>query len=381
MMHVLKTLLDNYIIVKEDDRDLYYEIKDNIKNYKTFIQEKLGYDIIIHPDFIKLEKFPGVVEDWMGINAFKDKLDYCLFMLLIMFLEDKGKEEQFVLSQLIDYINVNFEIDRIDWTVYSNRRSLVRVLKFAEKIKMIKVNEGEDEGFAENEKAEVLYENTGISKYIVRNFQMDISTAKSYKDFINFAWDTIDEQRGIVRRHRVYRTLVMSPIMYNKGVDDQDFYYLKNYKTNIENDLGKYLGWRLHVHKEAALIVLEETERIEESFPNTSTISDIVLCLNKLILEKLSEGLLTIGEDFNIHIEEGEFFKILEELKFKKSEAWSKEYREGSLNNLFNDVYHFMKGYSMIERIKDKIILKPAIAKVVGDYVGDFNERKNESEG
>ena len=33
----------------------------------------------------------------------------------------------------------------------------------------------------ENEKAKVLYENTGISKYIVRNFQMDISTANHIK--------------------------------------------------------------------------------------------------------------------------------------------------------------------------------------------------------
>lgn len=308
-MHVLKTLLDNYIIVKEDNRDLYYEIKDNIKNYKTFIQEKLGYDIIIHPDFIKLEKFPGVVEDWMGINEFKDKLDYCLFMALIMFLEDKDKEEQFVLSQLLDYINVNFELEKIDWTVYSNRRALVRVLKFAEKLRIIKVNEGEDDGFAENEKAEVLYENTGISKYIVRNFPIDISNAKSYRDFINFTWDTIDEQKGIVRRHRVYRRLVMSPVMYNNGVDDQDFYYLKNYKSTIENDLEKNLGWRLHAHKEAALIVLDENERIEEMFPNISTISDIVLCLNKLILQKLSNGEIKLSEDFNIEIQYEDFCK------------------------------------------------------------------------
>ena len=36
-----KNTFDNYIIVKEDDRDLYYEIKDNIKNYKTFYSRKI----------------------------------------------------------------------------------------------------------------------------------------------------------------------------------------------------------------------------------------------------------------------------------------------------------------------------------------------------
>lgn len=73
--------------------------------------------------------------------------------------------------------------------------------------------------------------------------------------------------------------------------------------------------------------------------------------------------------------------QILEELKFKKSDGWSKEYRECSLVNLFNDIFSFMKGYNMIDRDKEKIIIKPIIAKVVGDYIEDFNERKNESEG
>lgn len=380
-MDTLKTLLDNYIIVKEDNKDLYYEIKDNIKNFKSFIQDKLGYDIIVHQDFIKLEKFPGKAEPWMGIKEFKDKLDYCLFIILIMFLEDKGKEDKFILSQLIDYINSNFEFEKIDWTIYSNRRALVRVLKFAEGLKLVKVFDGEDDSFAESETAEVLYENTGISKYVIRSFPIDISAAKSYKDFISFAWDTIDEQKGITRRHRVYRNIIMSPVMYNEGSEDQDFYYLKNFKSNIESDLEKYLGWKLHVHREAALVVLEENERIEETFPNISAISDIVLCLNKLLLEKLRDNILSLNDNFNIEIDEKYFLELLDELKIKKGEGWSKEFRECSQNYLYSEVFSFMKGFNMIDKINDKIILKPLIAKITGDYPKDFNEGEKEIEG
>ncbi|SKA98886.1 TIGR02678 family protein [Caloramator quimbayensis] len=380
-MDVLKTLLDNYIIVKEDNKDLYYEIKDNINNFKSFLQEKLGYDIIIHQDFIKLEKFPGKVEPWMGIKEFKDKLDYCLFILLIMFLEDKSIEDKFVLSQLIDYINANFEFGKIDWTVYSNRRALVRVLKFSEGLRLIKVFDGEDESFAESESAEVLYENTGISKYIIRNFPIDISMAKSFKDFLSFAWDTIDEQKGITRRHRVYRNIIMSPVMYNEGSQDQDFYYIKNYKPNIESDLEKYLGWKLHVHREAALVVLEENERMEETFPNISAISDIVLCLNKLVLEKFKNNSLTLSDNFNIEIDEKYFLELLDELKSKKGEGWSKEFRECSLNYLYSEVFSFMKGFNMIDKLNDKIILKPVVAKITGDYPKDFDEGENKIEG
>ena len=47
-------LLENYLILKERDKDLYYDAKDNIDKYKSFIYDNLAYDIIIKDDFIKL---------------------------------------------------------------------------------------------------------------------------------------------------------------------------------------------------------------------------------------------------------------------------------------------------------------------------------------
>ena len=47
-------LLENYLILKERDKDLYYDVKDNIDKYKSFIYDNLAYDIIIKDDFIKL---------------------------------------------------------------------------------------------------------------------------------------------------------------------------------------------------------------------------------------------------------------------------------------------------------------------------------------
>ena len=46
-------LLENYLILKERDKDLYYDVKDNIDKYKSFIYDNLAYDIIIKDDFIK----------------------------------------------------------------------------------------------------------------------------------------------------------------------------------------------------------------------------------------------------------------------------------------------------------------------------------------
>ena len=73
-------LLENYLILKERDKDLYYDVKDNIDKYKSFIYDNLAYDIIIKDDFIKLEKIPSEPKSFMGIPRFTE-------------IEEKGFEE------------------------------------------------------------------------------------------------------------------------------------------------------------------------------------------------------------------------------------------------------------------------------------------------
>lgn len=380
-MELLKELLDNYMILKEQDRDLYYEIKDNLSKFKPFIQDKLGYDVIIHQDFIKLEKFPGKVEGWMGVNAFENKIDYCFFVLLIMFLEEKGKEEQFILSHLTEYITSNFQEGKVDWTVYSTRKSLVRVLKFAVDLRLMKLNDGEEGDFAYNQTAEVLYENTGISKYIIRTFPIDIQQAKSYRDFVDFAWEDMDRERGTFRKNRVYRNLTLSPVLYNEGTEDQDFYYVKNIRNILENDFEKYLGLKLHIHKEGAMIILEEDDRCKDYFPYNSALSDITLFLNKMILDKLKNGVMKVEHNGTIELTKESYREMLIELRNSKASGWSKEYRESTDDYLYENLVDFMSGYSLLKEYEEKIIIYPLIGKVVGDYPEDYGVKENTNEG
>ncbi|MEL7596757.1 MAG: DUF2398 family protein, partial [Clostridiaceae bacterium] len=53
-MKELLALLENYIILRENNRELYYSIKDRYEELKDFLVEKLGYNIIINEDFVKL---------------------------------------------------------------------------------------------------------------------------------------------------------------------------------------------------------------------------------------------------------------------------------------------------------------------------------------
>ena len=68
-MKVLEVLLNNRWILKSRDRELYYQVKEALASgeEKKFLREKLGYQVLINPYMIKVEKLPAAAENWMGI--------------------------------------------------------------------------------------------------------------------------------------------------------------------------------------------------------------------------------------------------------------------------------------------------------------------------
>ena len=73
-MNVLEILLNRRWILKSRDRELYYQVKEKLASgeEKKFLREKLGYQVIVNPYLIKVEKMPAVPENWMGILDFKE---------------------------------------------------------------------------------------------------------------------------------------------------------------------------------------------------------------------------------------------------------------------------------------------------------------------
>ena len=68
----------------------------------------------------------------MGIREFASQEEYAFFCVLLMFLEDREPGEQFILSQLTDYVAANLPGGAPDWTSYTQRRRLIRVLRYAQ---------------------------------------------------------------------------------------------------------------------------------------------------------------------------------------------------------------------------------------------------------
>ena len=221
-MKELEILLNRRWILKSEDKELYYRVRDAVGEIRKYVTDKLGCQIIDNSLLIKLEKIPVIPEQFMGIGQFSSKEEYVYLCILLMFLEDKDAQEQFILSQLTEYMTAVMPGEITDWTLYNNRRKLIRVLRYTVEQGMVRVTDGTDDVFMDDAGGEVLYENTGASKYFMRNFSRDIMEYTKPEDFRESEWFEVDEDRGLARRHRVYKRLLFAPAVYREDGSGED---------------------------------------------------------------------------------------------------------------------------------------------------------------
>lgn len=382
-MNAFEELMNHRYILKKKEREKYYGVKDEIGSIKEFVTEKLGYRIIQNGTLIKMEKLPGEAQAWMGISEFTSVTEYVLFCLILMFLEDKDAEEQFVLSQLTEYVKAQYPGGDIEWTVYEHRRKLIRVIKFCIKQDLFYINDGSEEEFATNLETEALYENTGVSKYFTRNFTRDISGYKKAEDFFKSDWMDMNEDRGIVRRQRVYRKLLLAMGVYREKEQDEDFAYIRHYRGVIESDLEKVTDCQLQVHKSSAYLMIGEEGNLGKVFPGNNSISDAILLLFHKIQEMVNAGKLELRVNETICLSETEFQNLILQCKTEYNEGFAKKYRIMSGEEFIEMLIKELEQYGMIQidDVTKDVVIMPIAGKICGTYPDGFLKKENADAG
>lgn len=372
-MNEVRTLFEQFWICKDSNKEDYYKVKSDIPSFQRFVREQLGWKLIHTENLLKLEKIPAHAEYFMGIQEFSDIMDYCILCVVLMYLEDKEEGEQFLLSELIDYVETKLKGEiLIDWTSFSQRKSLVRALQYMEKIQMLRVYEGNSEAFGTEPGQEVLYENTGYSKYFATSFPMDISGFETWKDFEKQKFEEIQEDRGASRINRVYRQLAVCPAMYWEGNEDADSLYLKNQRQWVSKYLEENLGGKLNIHRNAAFLMLEEDDCYGKVHPRDAMLPEIVLLVCAQIQQILKSGKLVKQENETMTITKQQFSELILTCRKKWSTGWSKEYREMDEGRLVDTVKNYMTEWMFIRKDEDMIIILPAVGKQAGFYPEDF---------
>ena len=372
-MNEIRTLMEEFWVSRDGDREKYYRVKREVPKFQKFVREQLGWKLIHTENLIKLEKIPAHAESFMGIQEFSEIRDYCILCVVLMFLEDKEEQERFLLSELIDYVETALKgYLPIDWTSFTQRKSLVRVLQYLERLRILRVHEGNSEAFGQESGREVLYENTGYSRYFAVSFGRDISDCESWQDFEKAEFEEFSEDRGTRRINRVYRQLAVCPALYWENSDDPDAYYLKNQRQWVGKYLGENLGGRLDIHKNAAFWMLEDSEVFGTVHPRDAMLPEAVLLICARLQEMIREGGLVQGEDGCLRMGREELYRLILDLRIRWKSAWSKEFREMDEERLLERMLQYMKNWMMLREEADQVVLLPAVGKMKGYYPKDF---------
>ncbi len=368
-------LLDHFWLTKQDDKDLFYAVKRAEPKYRAFLNNQLGWNLIMNEAVVKLEKVPSRGMAWMGIEDFREPLDYCLLCAVLLYLADQDDGAQFLLSDLTAGVEtVTREICPVDWTRFSHRKSLVRVLSFAEQIGMLVVYDGRTEGFGADREQEVLYESTGLCHYFTVHFGRDIMDCHSVEDFEKLYWEGDDAN---ARRHRVYRQLILAPGLY-WDEDRGEYEYLKNQHGQIESRLEDMMGGRLQIYRNGAFQVLEEGERVGSCFPNTRGLTSIALLLCARLRERVLEEVYDRTAGDFVPMTRRDFIWELGQCQKETGAGWTREFRSRKPESVAEELIPYMAGWMLLEDRGDTIVLTPAAARWCGAYPQRFFEEKGE---
>lgn len=377
-MRTLEILLNRRWILKSREKDLYYQMKEQLGTVKKFLNEKMGYQVIVNPYLIKVEKMPAEAKTWMGIQEFNDRIQYVFLCLILSFLEDKEAEEQFVLSELTEYIQAGYRQEQIDWTSYAYRRHLIRVVKFCVSCGMLEVDDGSEESFMRDEGGEVLYENTGASRYFMKNFTRNIMDYSRPEDFAEDEWIDVDTERGLARRQRVYRKLLMNMGMYRDGEADEDFAYIKNLRNRISEELEELCDCEVQVHRNSAFLIVGEGGGLGRCFPEEKTLSDIALLCCGLIQEKVKTGDWELPLDECLRVPEAKFRDAVEACKRRYGSGFIKTYRDMTTSDFYREVKAYLESLDLVEAVGDQVVIWPAAGKIAGQYPWDYSPEDTE---
>lgn len=377
-MDEFRALLDRFWVTRAGNKEFYFTLKRILPEYRRLINEQLGWNLIVNEAIVKLEKVPPRALPWMGIQSFQTPMDYCLLCAVLLFLADLDDGAPFLLSSLTRAVETFLaEVRPVDWTQFLHRKSLVRVLQYAQEIGLVLVYDGDSAGFGGNRDQEVLYENTGLSRHFPVHFGRDIMECQSIEDFEAFAWAGEETES---RRHRVYRQLALTPGLYCSDENQSDYDYIKNQRKAIDASLDKALDGELQVHKNGAFFLLSEGDRYGAVYPGTRALSDAALLLCAQLREEIVQGHYLRREDDTVLLSGWEFRHEVERCRAQWGNGWGSQMRAMSLERVIQELTDYMAEWMLLEKLEDDILLAPAVGKLVGHYPASFHNELSEGE-
>lgn len=377
----IEALLNRPWVLKEEDPELFHAVKDLYFELRDWFMDYTGFSLVVTRAMAKLEKVPVVAKPWMGFAEFREVRDYVFFTYGLWFLEGKTELDQFLLTDITEQVREHMLSHGMDadWTNYLHRMSMARALKKLKALGALKTVDGDETDWAqEGGERNVLYECSPVSRYVLRRFPQDLTCydrMEQLADPIVYA-DTPD---GIAlrRRHRVYRRLLLEPIVLDRHWSEEDKYYVVTQRRSLIDQFEKMLGWEGRRYREGLLFFHPELTGEPELFPTLSAVSDLVLLAAGELRRMLNDGDsgLYAEDDGCVRIGRLEFERLLLRLRERHKDYWSKDHRERASSELAMLVLEHMEEWGLGEWDgEEHFLIYPVVGRWTADYANmDFD--------
>lgn len=381
-------LMENRWVTRKDMPEEYLLIRRLERPLRHFFRDRCGWPLLVTAQFYKLEKIPAQAQSFMGLAPMQSREDYVLLACVLAFLEEYETGGQFLLGELAEALLSYYPEDaftsKLNWEDYSWRKALIRVLKFLAEEKIINIVDDESEGFVSAGLkdgvmgGEALYEVTSLSRYFLRSFPKELQYYSSLQELAEadfFTENTEEAQAARQRRQRLYRSLLLTPVLY-KCEDPLDFLYLRNRRERFINDLSDYLGLHYELYQNAALAVSHEQNTwFRDVFPaKFRGLHDIMLHLSHYLRQLPKE---TLAHPFS---QEG-WLEHLAALAEATRSGWTKEYREMKQERLSRELLAEMQSWGMARVGADgSVTLLSAAFRHEGAYPKKYGKKEAEED-
>lgn len=367
----IEALLENFIVQRKDDPDLFREILRNEKIIRKYMINNFGYQIKLESEIAKVEKIPYFGREWMGVQNFKDELDYVFLMALYASLETKTFEDGLLLSSLIDEIKkFLIEIHDVDWKIRYQRESLARALMYAQATGFIRVRDGELSDFEKSEEGEVLYESTSLIRYQFRNLSKRMDDFKTTEEM---RFDGLNMENA---RHTFFRKLYFESVLFFNELSDAELELL-NDETNyidIKTQIEEFTFFRLERMYQCIYLTYSERKLNLQQHPSRKHDSYIVSQVAYMFVQKL----INMEEKpFNLVVlRNSEFEELLRETKEYFYLGWSKKMRETTFAKYKKMVLHYMLSWKLADYDDDimQVTIYPSFIRTIGEYEPELRD-------
>ena len=375
-------LLERQWILRREMPEEYFLIRRYEKRLREYFREKCGWPLLVNARFYKLEKVPARPQAFLGIADMQSAEDYTLLCCTMAFLEEQEVDGQFLLSELCEalpgYYPQEEAVEPLRWESYNWRKALIRVIHYLLDIQVLRSVEDESDAFLRGGisdgamTGEALYEVTVLARCFLRSYPRDLKAYQTVQELCSadFMGESAEAAELLRRkRNRIYRSLLLQPVYYRTAESEEDFVYLRNMASRVNDEFNDFFELELELYQDTAMAVsYERSAWFADIFPyRMRGVHDVILQFSSVYRELPDWRERKV---LSLH----EFRQFMEKLAKCCGSGWTKEFRTMSEKRLASEVLEEMVSWGMaaIEQETELIHLLPALFRMSGSYPEDY---------